>query len=247
MFAFKGVYMNENNVFFDIYRWNNAWGYTYKGHFILLDGTVLQYDLPKEAGFEPSLSYKLQYTTKVKTLSSEILNTLHSLFDPMKESCIENPKVVIYDAGYRHYYGYHSIDNPVHLREEIGRKCNYDNDVLKKQVDRLIALIDTCIKSSEEVTCNNCGAKGAKSLEINEDEEIQVYCDEECQEKKNRSIRRNVRRVRMMRPENGRKEPHSSSYQERLIAFLNEPPKKPSRQYFPLNEYDIDSDVDESQ
>lgn len=171
---------DEANVFFDIYTWNNGFGYTYKGNLIFLDGSVFNYDLPRDAGFNPTISYKLNYTSsKVKTLSDEMLRELHTLFDPLKKSCVKNPEVLAHDAPHIHYYGYHSVDYRVHLRERDTHNCDYDDSTTQRNVDKLISMLDMCVTPSIDLTCVYCVTKGASKLLLI-DEGVQVYCNELC-------------------------------------------------------------------
>jgi hypothetical protein len=184
--------INRNDVLFDIYVWNNAWGYTYKGHLIFKDGKVYEYTLSKEDGFNPSLQVKITRAIHTMKLSIDIMSTLESLFEPLKNEgggdnsggCKENKKWNGADIPHILYYGYNDQYHPIRLRESGEKTCIYNNVELDKQTDRLISLLKTCLTPVEELTCDYCGKEGANRLHLLNGGEIQVFCNEKCLKEK---------------------------------------------------------------
>lgn len=190
------------SVLFDIYSWNNAWGYHYDGSLILGDGDVRRYRMTKEDGFDPSLTLKRSRSVHVRTLTTQMLSKLHTLFDPILETC-QHTEQNGFDMPHISYKGYHASNVRIELYQGGGETCVYDSKEDQAKAQRLKKLLDLCI--AEENECVYCHKKGANEFD---DESDQMFCDETCRHQYipvTDVLAEKDIPVMMMRPENGRR------------------------------------------
>ena len=180
--------MEQQQVLFDVYTWDNTWTFTYEGDIVFSDGTVHHYSLNKEDGLEAPLQLKLSRIElrSGKTLNPTLMALLHKLAN-------ETFPVAKLDDDTSH--------SEIAIYRDNGKSIIIDaNSTLK-----LAKLLKCCLSKTKE--CAYCSKGGANRLD---EDTYELFCDESCHEqfekrgKQARVARRDVQ-VMMMRPENGRR------------------------------------------
>lgn len=176
----------SKEVLFDIYTYNNAWGFMHHGCLIFNDGTILSYKLTKEEFFNvekaTSISFKIEKGTIQKVIEERGINELIVYLNKINNDAVF-VKRMGFDVPHTEYYGYKKekgeTKRRIHIASNGGTIMRSSDTTEAKVEDRLIALLNIYIKEENELSCHYCSTLKARFIDL---DLIALFCDEQCRE-----------------------------------------------------------------
>jgi hypothetical protein len=159
-----------NDILFDIYYENYAYGYKNSGKLILNNGDVRTYNLNTHRHDDDDdtilIEFKLNNSILSDELSEDMMNKLKNSVTFIKSEAYIFKKKIIYDGGNTYYYLYNKDDNEKILLFQRGDEIytNYTvSHTLNNTIDllKILSLIYTC-----EEKCKQCSSLKANKIDF---------------------------------------------------------------------------------